>query len=231
MQTFTQWLHENYGEVLFAPDRLDVSQPAEPNTPSEDAAWNAFRLHYMGGRDANLIANLPEILAAKQQGKYQDFLEVPKHYKFAYRLMADVPLDVLRSSFGFTPTRQSDLVNGILPGGVYDSSLSRVSSWTVEVAALPQLVQDFGGLYRKHAHSYHLLLHAKLDENQESFLINPDKYQVAPELAGQFSYQKEIISYAPVQLWKTIYCDKNAFDGTDATIVEWLISQTRNVNL
>lgn len=231
MRRFLPWLHENYGEVLFAPNRLDVAQPPEPNTPSEEEAWKAFRAHYMGGRDANLIANLPEILIAKAKGKYQDFLNVPSHYTFAYRLMADVPVETLSSVFGFSIAAGHNPVNGILPRGIYESSINRVSSWTVELAALPQLVKDFRGLYRKHAHSYHLLLHAKLEENPNAFLINPDKYQVAPELAGQFSYQKEIISYAPVLLWKTIYCDKDAFNGNDDIIIEWLISQTRNVNI
>lgn len=231
MLSFATWLRENYGNVIFAPDRLDVSQPPEPNTPEEDEAWKAFRQHYLGGRDGSLIANLPQILVAKAQGKYKEFLDVPDNYKFAYRLMADVPASTLVSAFGFNPKTQADVVNGVINGGTYSSSLSRVSSWTVDVAALPQLVKDFGGLYRKHEHSYHLLLHAKLDENHDAFLINPDKYQMAPELAGQFSYQKEIISFAPVTLWKTIYCDKNAFAGNDDTIVEWLISQTQNVNV
>lgn len=231
MQTFTHWLRENYGQTLFAPDRKDVSQPPEPNTPSEEEAWNAFRAHYMGGRDNNLIANLPEILAAKRSGKYRDFLDVPNRYKFAYRLIADVPSEIMKSKFGFAPKKESDLANGVISGGVYDASIKQVSSWTVDLAALPQLVKDFKGLYRKHQHSYHILLLAKLSDNKNSFLINPDKYQIAPELAGKFSYQKEIISYAPVKLWKTVYCDKNAFDGNDMTVVEWLVSQTRNVNL
>lgn len=231
MQSFAVWLRENYGKVLFAPDRLDVSQPAEPNTPPEDIAWAAFRAHYLGGRDANLIANLPQILAAKEQGLYQDFLNVPDQYKFAYRLMADVPYSVMEQAFGFAPQTEADAVNGVIDGGVYPSSLNRVSSWTVDVAALPQLVKDFGGLYRTHEHSYHILLHAKLEENQDAFLINPDKYEVTPALAGQFSYQKEIISYAPVQLWKTVYCDKDALFSDDSAIVDWLISQTRNVNV
>lgn len=231
MLSFKYWLRENYGQTIFAPDRLDVTQPPEPNTPAEDEAWRAFRLHYMGGRDSNLIANLPEILAAKTQGKYKDFLDVPDHYKYAYRLMADVPVSVLIDSFGFSWNPKTPPVNGVITGGTYQSSLSRVSSWTVDVAALPQLVQDFGGLYRKHEHSYHLLFLARLDENTNAFLINPDKYEVTPELAGQFSYQKEIISYGPVQLYKTIYCDKDALGGTDAAVVDWLISQTRTVNV
>lgn len=230
MQTFTQWLRENYGEVLFGPERLDVPQPAEPNTPSEDQAWNAFHTHYLGGRDSNLVANLPQIIAAKRQGKYRDFLDVPEHYKFAYRLMADVPVELMKTGFGFDANDSAKAVSGVLSGGTYESSLNRISSWTVDVAVLPKIVKDFGKLYRKHAHSYHVLLLAKLENNRDSFLINPDKYKVAPELAGQFSYQKEIISYAPVELWKIIYCDKNAFNGTDITIVNWLVSQIRNIN-
>lgn len=231
MKPFTQWLDEDYGKVLFAPDRTDVPSPPEPNTPPEDGAWEAFRSHYLGGRDGNLLANLPALLAAKQQKKYRDFLDVPSRYKFAYRLMADIPMEYMKSNFKFAPKTIAEHKRGILSGGVYDAALRRISSWTVDVSVLPKLVKDFGSLYRKHAHSYHILLIAKIANNPDAFLINPDMYRIAPDMAAQFSYQKEIISYAPVRVSKTVYCDKDEFNGNDTTIIEWLIKQSRSLNL
>lgn len=228
MQTFTRWLSEKYGNVLFAPQRKDTPRPAEPNTPPEDEAWEAFRAHYLGGRDAELIDNLPDILAAKRQNRYRDFLDVPMRYQFAYRLMADMPMDYMKTTFKFAPKTPQEQKRGIVSGGTYDAATRRISSWTVDVSVLPKLVEDFGALYRKQPQSYHILLVAKLADNRNAFLINPDKYQMAPDMAAQFSYQKEIISYAPVRVWKTVYCDKDEFNGNDAAIIKWLIEQARN---
>lgn len=223
MKSYRQWMQEDYGQVLFAPQRTDTPS-REPNTPEEDDAWDAFQQHYFGGNDQDLNALMPEILAAKQSGKYADFLNVPDKYPTAYRLMADVPEDVLlhmlAQPLGSAP-------RGVIHGGTYRAKNDpvNVSSWTVDPAVIIPLVDDFGTLYRRHPVSFHVILVADIGENREQFLINPDKYKAAPTLAGHFSYQKEILSTGVVALKRIIYCNKDEFDGSDRRIVKWLIQQ------
>lgn len=219
---FLKFVKEDYGKVIFAPDRLDSPKPAEANTSDENAAWEAFQKHYIGGKDTELVRNLPKILAAKRRGEHREFLQVPSEYKYAYRLMADLPLTVLNGTFKIPINKRSG-PRGVARGGVYTNDRNIVSSWTVDLAVLPKLIDDFGSLYRRNPDSYHVLVVAEIDKNRDAFIINPDKYHDVPKMAGQFSYQREIISVKPVKLLKTVFCDKDEFRGDDRTIVQWLM--------
>jgi len=222
MKSLKRWIKEDYGKVLFAQQRTDVQQPAEDNTPDEDRVFDAFQKHYFGGRDAALVKELPDLIKAQKAGKHSEVLRVPKQYKYGYRLMADLPANILKSVFNLSV----DGDKGIVRGGVYTNERNIVSSWTVDTAVLPKIVDDFGGkLYRRNADSYHVLVIADLDRSRDSFFMNPDKYYDMPSMAGQFSYQREIISYKPVKLLKTIFCNKDEFDGNDRVITQWLIDQ------
>ena len=224
MKEFSQWLQEDFGKVMFAPSRGDVPQPPEPNTRAEEEAWQSFQKHYIGGKDADLVRNLPKILAAKKRGEHKEFLEVPSKYRYAYRLMADLPISVLKGTFGIAIDSKSGK-RGITRGGTYTNSRNVVSSWTVDTAVLPKLLEDFGSLYRKNKDSYHVLMVAEVGRNRDAFIINPDKYESIPQMAGQFSYQRDIISVKPVKVLKTIFCDKDEFRGSDSTIIQWLMQQ------
>jgi hypothetical protein len=226
MKSFHRWLSEDFGKVLFAPNRKDVAQPPEKNTPEEDAAWEAFQKHYIGGKDADLVRNLPKILAAMKRGEHKEFLEVPKKYKFAYRLMADLPISVMRNTFGITIDAKSGK-RGVVRGGTYTNERNIVSSWTVDTAVMPALLKDFGSLYRRNKDSFHVLMVCDISRQRDSFIINPDKYHDVPQMAGQFSYQKEIISHKPIKVLKTVFCDKDEFGGSDSQILDWLISQAK----
>jgi hypothetical protein len=222
MKSLKRWLKEDYGKVLFAPERADVPQPAEENTKDEEDAWEAFQKHYFGGRDAALVNELPKLLAAKKAGNHADILRVPKLYNYAYRLMSDLPVDLMKSNFNILVEGNK----GIIRGGTYTNTKNIVSSWTVDLAALPKLIEDFGGkMYRKNKDSYHILVVADLERSRDSFLMNPDKYADTPRLAGKFSYQREIISYKPVKMLKTVFCNKDEFGGDDRIITQWLMGQ------
>jgi len=80
-------------------------------------------------------------------------------------------------------------------------------------------------MYHKNKDSYHILVVADLERSRDSFLINPDKYADTPRLAGKFSYQREIISYKPVKMLKTVFCNKDEFGGDDRIITQWLMGQ------
>ena len=220
--SFSKWVREDFGKVLFAPDRRDVPAPAEPNTSDEQAAWEAFKQHYIGGKDGNLIRALPDILAAKRQGQHREFLEVPSKYKYAYRLMSDMTVESMSAALGVrvNPTQRQ----GQVRGGTYTTKRV-VSSWTVEPGVMPRLLQDFGALYRKNAASYHIVLIAPIASNKDGFIVNPDKYDDVPAMAGQFSYQKEIISVKPIKLERVIFCDKNEFNKNDKQIIDWLLGE------
>lgn len=220
MKSLRGWLKEDFGAVLFAPQRRDVRNPPEPNTPDEERVFDAFQKHYFGGRDTALVKELPRLLKAMNSGKHSEFLRVPKQYKYAYRLMADLPAATLKSVFNIPVSGD----RGIARGGTYTNTRNVLSSWTVDYAVLPKIVDDFGGkLYRKNADSYHVLVIADLDRSRNAFIMNPDKYYDIPSMAGQFSYQREIISHKPVKLLKTIFCNKNQFGGDDRMIVQWLM--------
>jgi len=213
-KTFLQFIEEDYGKVLFAPERRDVPQPAEDNTKDEEEAWEAFQKHYFGGRDAALVKELPKLLAAQKEGKHADILRVPKLYKYAYRLMSDLPVDIMKSNFNISVEGN----RGIIRGGTYTNTRNIVSSWTVDLAALPKLVEDFGGkMYRRNKDSYHILVVADLERSRDSFFMNPDKYADTPRLAGQFSYQREIISHKPVKMLKTVFATRmNLMEMTES---------------
>jgi hypothetical protein len=222
MKDFRGWLREDYGKVLFAPERRDVPQPPERNTADENAAWEAFQRHYFGGRDAALVKELPKLLRAQAAGKHAEILRVPKRYKYAYRMMSDLPVDLMKSNFNISVSGR----RGIVRGGTYTNKRNIVSSWTVDLAALPKLLEDFGGkMYRRNKDSYHILVVADLERSRNSFFMNPDKYSDTPRLAGQFSYQREIISHKPVKMLKTVFCDKDEFGGNDRVITEWLMGE------
>lgn len=222
MKSLKRWLKEDYGNILFAPERTDAVQPPEKNTKDEEDAWEAFQKHYFGGRDAALVKELPKLIAAQKAGKHADILRVPKSYKYAYRLMSDLPVDIMKSNFNISVSGN----RGIVRGGTYTNIRNVVSSWTVDLAALPKLVEDFGGnMYRRNKESYHILAIADLERSRNSFFMNPDKYTNIPRLAGQFSYQREIISYKPVKMLKTIFCNKDEFGGDDRIITQWLMDQ------
>lgn len=222
--SFSKWIRENFGKVLFAPDRKDIAPPAEPNTRDEQEAWEAFKKHYIGGKDGDLVRALPDILAAKRKGLYREFLEVPSTYKYAYRLMSDMTVPLMQSALNIR-VNPSDR-KGIVSGGKYvPRANTPVSSWTVEASVVPRLLQDFGSLYRKNAASYHVMLVAQIASNKDGFIINPDKYDDVPDMAGQFSYQREIISVKDIKLQRVIYCDKDEFNKNDKQIVDWLLRQ------
>ena len=220
--SFSKWLGEDFGKVLFAPDRKDIPKPAEPNTSEEQAAWEAFKKHYIGGKDGDLIRALPDILAAKRQGKYREFLEVPSNYKYAFRLMSDMTVESCSAALGvkINPAQRQ----GQVRGGTYTTNRT-VSSWTVEPGVMPRLLQDFGALYRKNKESYHVVLIAPISSNKDGFIVNPDKYDDVPAMAEQFSYQKEIISVKPIKLERVIFCDKNEFNKNDKQIIDWLLGE------
>jgi hypothetical protein len=222
--SFSKWIREDFGKVLFAPDRKDVPKPAEPNTKDEQQAWEAFKKHYIGGKDGDLVRALPDILAAKRKGLYREFLEVPSTYKYAYRLMSDMTSELMSTAAGVVP--DLSVSKGQKRGGVYKPKPSSpVSSWTVEPAVVSRLLQDFGSLYRRNQNSYHILLVAQIAQNRDGFIINPDKYDDVPAMAGQFSYQREIISVKPIKLERVIYCDKDEFNKNDKQIIDWLLGQ------
>ena len=214
----------DYGQIIFAPKRNDVAPPPERDTPEERKAWDAFQKHYFGGKDERLNTVVDEILAARDSGWYSGYLNVPPKYKRAYRVINDIPAEVAKKLIPAFP--QDGRASGWISGGQYRPLRGRVNSWTVSTAIFSRLLRDFGGaFYARNPGAYHLILVCDLTQNRKRFFMNPDMaYPTTPKLAGQFSYQREIISVDNIPIMGTAYCRHDEFGGDDDKILRKLVS-------
>lgn len=215
----------DYGKTIFAPHRLGEPPPHEPNTPEEEAAWAAFQKHYFGGKDDSLNALVDDVLAARDSGWYGEYLTVPGKYRRAFRVINDIPAAVAK---GLVPSFPQDgKAWGWAAGGVYKPHKGRVNSWTVSTSIFKKLLKDFGGaFYRRNPGAYHLVLVVNLDAHRKRFFMNPDSYHISPKLAGEFSYQQEIISVDNIPLVGAAYCRHDEFGGDDSKILQKLLSMS-----
>lgn len=213
----------DYGTIIFAPKRNDVTPPPERDTPQEEAAWEAFQKHYFGGKDEDLNRVVDEILAARDSGWYGGYLNVPTKYKRAYRVINDIPAAVAKKLIPSFP--QDGRASGWASGGTYKPLRGRVNSWTVSTQIFRRLLRDFGGeFYARNPGAYHIVLVCDLNNHRKRFFMNPDRaYPTTPTLAGQFSYQREIISVDSVNMMGAAFCRHDEFGGDDEKILQKLI--------
>ena len=211
-------IKEDYGAVLFEPQRRTSKKAPEKNTKDEEELWNALQQHYFGGRDAALAKELPTLLASKK--KHDDVLSVPSKHEYAYRLLSDMTANDLMKLFR---VKVGATGKGTTSGGTYTNKKYGVSSWTVDLGIMPALLKDFGGtMYDRNTDAYHVMLVSKLGNNRDAFIMNPNAYHEIPTMAGQFSYQQEIISIDSVKIYKAVYCNKKEFGGDPVVILDWL---------
>jgi len=212
----------DYGQFIFAPNRKDTPKPPERDTPEEKAAWAAFQKHYCGGKDTYLNRLGYQVVAARDCGWHCDYLAVPKQYRRAYRIINDIPAAAARALVPSFPT--DGRASGWASGGTYKPHKSRVNSWTVDTGILKKLLADFGGeFYRNNTGAYHIIFVADLNLRRNSFIMNPDVYTHTPRLAGEFSYQREIISVDSLPVVGVAYCRHDEFGGDDKRILRKLV--------
>ena len=210
----------DYGQIIFAPHRTDAPKPPERNTPEEKAAWAAFQKHYFGGKDEDLNRMVDEVVAARDSGWYGDYLRVPPKYKRGYRIINDIPADVIKTMI---PSFNSKDM-GWCAGGVYKPYGTRINSWTVDTGMFDKLLRDFGGaFYARTAGAYHIIFVCDLNRTRERFFMNPDAYRRTPPLAGKFSYQREIISVDTVPVSGIAFCRHDEFGGDHKKILQKLV--------
>jgi len=90
------------------------------------------------------------------------------------------------------------------------------------------LLADFGGeFYRNNTGAYHIIFVADLNLRRNSFIMNPDVYTRTPRLAGEFSYQREIISVDSLPVMGVAYCRHDEFGGDDKRILQKLVETAK----
>jgi len=195
----------HFGKYVFADQREDV--PNEPNTPEEDSLADALDKHFHG-RPQELQGWIDELIKDKKD--YPSVLEPPARSKRAYRTMT-VPTKVLEDVIGHSLSPEDfDGEVHFTSGGVQKPIGGRsFYSWTLEPDIFYGLRKDWGSLFstdwiknKVGGKGFVVFISADIDDN--TFLLNPDKIEKAG-LAGQFSYQREVLSVGPVNLADVAY--------------------------
>jgi hypothetical protein len=202
-----------YGEYLFGELRRDVS---ETNTKAEEALISVLRRHFKGGgdpfRDPPLSGDAAKMLkGVHDKGWYSDWLQVPKKYRYAYRIMDNISFRGLtKMEEGASPEQREFSEDGetnMTSGATYKPrGRGQASSWTVDTEAIEKMVRDWrfqSGGYREYPDSdTHIAIAvADLSRVRNSFLLNPDRIaQIG--LASDFTYQREVIGWGsfPIKL-------------------------------
>ncbi len=213
------------GEYVFASLRDDVPTPKEPDTPEEKQLAAAYNKHYHG-RPAELQGWINDIL--KLQVDYPDFFEVPPRYPYAYRTIT-VPEPAMSQILGREMTdddRDGEIHiedSGTQPGSFKGKNFF---SWTVDPNIFFGLKKDWGSLFKTDwirskvgASGFVAFLRAPVSEN--TFFNNPHKMSETG-LAGQFDYQREVISVDEVALDRItyFYFDENTDDSEEAAMIK-----------
>ena len=211
------------GEYVFAELRYDV--PPEPDTPVEQDLAAAYDKHYHG-RPAELQSWIDEILAL--QGDYPDFFNVPPQYAHAYRTIT-VPASVMSQVLGRELTDEDlDGTVHVESGGTQPGSFKGKNffSWTVDPSIFFGLKKDWGSLFKTDwirskvgAAGFVAFLRAPIAGN--TFFNNPHKMSETG-LAGQFDYQREVISVDEVALDRItyFYFDDSTDDSEEAAMIQ-----------
>lgn len=213
------------GEYVFASLRDDVPTPKEPDTAVEKDLAQAYNKHYHG-RPAELQAWIDEILSL--QTDYPEFFEVPARYTHAYRTIT-VPESVMAQVLGREITDEDRDGNiHVESGGTQPGSFKGKNffSWTVEPDIFFGLKKDWGSLFKTDwirskvgASGFVAFLRAPVAGN--TFFNNPIKMSKTG-LAGQFDYQREVISVNEVALDRIVYFyfDENTDDSEEAQMIQ-----------
>lgn len=215
------------GEYVFASLRDDVPTPKEPDTPEEKQLATAYNKHFHG-RPAELQPWIDDILDL--QADYPDFFEVPTRYSHAYRTIT-VPESVMEQVIG-REIRESDRDGEIHveDGGTQPGSFKGKNffSWTVEPDIFYGLKKNWGSLFstdwiksKVGTSGFVAFIRAPIEGN--TFFNNPIKMSKTG-LAGQFDYQREVISVDEVQLDRVVYFYFN--DRTDPEMETEMIKQS-----
>lgn len=196
------------GKYVFASLRDDVPQPAEADTEAEKSLASAYNKHYHGRPDA-LQGWIDDIIDLKSD--YPGFFEVPDRYRKAYRTIT-VPESVMSSILGrkITPSDKDGEIH-VEDGGVHPGSFKGKNffSWTVEPDIFYGLKKDWGSLFatdwiKKKVGTEGFVVFLRADVSSNEFFNNPQKMKKTG-LAGEFSYQMEIISVGEVSLDKVVF--------------------------
>lgn len=213
------------GEYVFAELRDDVPQPAEPDTPIEKDLAQAYNKHYHG-RPGELQAWIDEIL--RLQPDYPEFFKVPPEYTHAYRTIT-VPASVMAQVLGRELTDEDrDGTVQVATGGMQPGSFKGKNffSWTVDPSIFFGLKKDWGSLFKTDwirskvgASGFVAFLRAPVAGN--TFFNNPMKMSKTG-LAGQFDYQREVISVNEVALDRItyFYFDESTDDSEEAAMIQ-----------
>jgi hypothetical protein len=217
-----------FGNYVFADERKDA--PKEPNTPEEKQIAKALYMQFHGRPDA-LAPWIDDLLANKDD--YASFLSPPKQYKKAFRTMT-IPKDIFEQMFHKPTTKDMDgnvhLING---GSVGPYGNRNFFSWTLNPDIFYGLKKDWGSLFNTDwvqkkigQDGFVVFLSANVDQNE--FLLNPLKLKKTT-LAGEFSYQMEVIAVGDVKLNSVsyFYYSKNTSPDMEAQLIKDAIKSVK----
>lgn len=161
-----------------------------------EALSRSIAQHYNGQPLSDEVAH--RLLQLRSQ--HPDLLEVPSTYRYAYRLMAHLPVEYLHAHGIPNPN-----VMGFVKGGTYHSKFPHVGCWTIDKEVFAEdtdSIVDHLALKPepgKASGLYGAVLACSLRSQRNKFLFNPDTLPKAVR-ATRFSYQREVVSVADVNL-------------------------------
>jgi len=161
-----------------------------------EALSKAIAQHYNGHPLSDETAST----LLQLRSRYPELLEVPSTYRYAYRLMAHLPVEYLHAHGIPKPN-----VMGFVKGGTYHSKFPHVGCWTIDKEVFAEdtdSVIDHLALRTepgKAAGLYGAVLVCPLRSQRDRFLFNPDTLPEAVN-ATRFSYQREVVSVMDVKL-------------------------------
>jgi hypothetical protein len=215
-----------FGKYLFGQERgLPTPSNPEPDTEAEKEFDYALNRHYHGSMNSlnSWVAKIAELEAS---GKYNDILSVPKHYKYAYRVMSNVPKSILERILGKEPNTKvtpGKMVYEPSGGTFYSDHPFQKSrkhySWTVRPNALEEMRANWGKISSSWGSNkepeYIVFLRAKIHGDGNKFLLNPDE-ETLRNLADEFAYQDEVISFGDVNCDSIWYAEMTKYKAYDS---------------
>lgn len=189
-------LDKPFGKYLFGKERNKPTvQKKEPNTEEEKELAKDLFDHFHGDVE-QLNPWISKLDRLEREGLYKDVLSVPSKYKYAYRVMVDIPLNTLTAILGYEPTDyEPNEVYEETEGGVFaPRSIREHYSWTVNHKTFAEMEKDWGGLLHRASNTFIVFLRAPIASNR--FLLNPKE---TASIAQEYAYQNEVISVGEVQ--------------------------------
>jgi len=171
-------------------------KPPEPDTPEEKRLFNALVAHFADNikLNAKTAMSIKDLLS---QGLYPEVFSSPDQEE-VFRGMS-VSKAWLSKALGMAakdiPAKGSEEV-----GMTYKSRNGGGSSWTVNKAITSKYFRDPSRVG--------VVLHARVADNPDSFVMGPDHLYRLDFIAG-FAYEKEVVGLGDIKVYKISWIDES----------------------